>query len=353
MFLALRELRHAKLRYTLIAAIMILVAWLTFMVSGLANGLAADNASAVQTMEGRAFLLQQDAEGKIGRSVLSEDLLADVQQQVGREQATPFSYMMLSLEKGSAKMDVTLFGIDNTGFLAPNLVKGSRPAKENEVVVSQAFEEKGIRIGDVLESKDFKQTFVITGFTDKRMFSHTPVVYVSLEQLQKLLPNGTKSMQAIALTTDKLEKPAGTALFSKDELVRHIPGYKEEQGSLTMMTLFLVVIAAFVQAGFFYVLTLQKTGQFGVLKAIGATTSYLAKSVVGQALLLAIAALVIALLLTFGAQELLPAGMPFVLSSTAIGQYASLLLLVSGLGTSLSLLQIARIDAIEAIGRAA
>lgn len=43
MFLALRELKHAKLRYILIGLIMVLIAWLVLFVTGLANGLANDN----------------------------------------------------------------------------------------------------------------------------------------------------------------------------------------------------------------------------------------------------------------------------------------------------------------------
>ncbi|HHQ0972437.1 TPA: ABC transporter permease, partial [Listeria innocua] len=42
MFLALRELKHSKLRYILIGLIMVLIAWLVLFVTGLANGLAND-----------------------------------------------------------------------------------------------------------------------------------------------------------------------------------------------------------------------------------------------------------------------------------------------------------------------
>ena len=46
--------------------------------------------------------------------------------------------------------------------------------------------------------------------------------------------------------------------------VQVLPGYKEEQGSLTMIQVFLVVVAAFVMAVFFYVITIAKLGP-GVL----------------------------------------------------------------------------------------
>ncbi|WP_186725776.1 hypothetical protein [Rummeliibacillus sp. SL167] len=56
-----------------------------------------------------------------------------------------------------------------------------------------------------------------------------------------------------------------------------MPGYKEMQGSFTMMKVFLFIIAAFVSSVFFYILTIQKSHQFGVLKAIGAKSWYIAK----------------------------------------------------------------------------
>lgn len=51
MFLAIRELMHAKFRYILIGVIMVLIAMLIFIISGLAKGLSADNASAVQNLQ--------------------------------------------------------------------------------------------------------------------------------------------------------------------------------------------------------------------------------------------------------------------------------------------------------------
>ncbi|EJK6532609.1 ABC transporter permease, partial [Listeria monocytogenes] len=64
-------------------------------------------------------------------------------------------------------------------------------------------------------------------------------------------------------------------LSSSKEVLQGIPGYSEEQGSLLMMIAFLFVIAAFVLAAFFYVITIQKINQFGILKAVGARTAYL------------------------------------------------------------------------------
>ncbi|MFD1907000.1 hypothetical protein ACFTAO_20665 [Paenibacillus rhizoplanae] len=48
MFLAIREMRHSKARYSLIMVIMLLVSFLVLFVTGLARGLAYANISALK-----------------------------------------------------------------------------------------------------------------------------------------------------------------------------------------------------------------------------------------------------------------------------------------------------------------
>jgi hypothetical protein len=47
MFLAINEIKHSKLRYTLVMGVMFLIAYLVFFLTGLAYGLAQDNRTAV------------------------------------------------------------------------------------------------------------------------------------------------------------------------------------------------------------------------------------------------------------------------------------------------------------------
>lgn len=61
MFLAWKEIRYAKLRYGLIVGIMILVAYVVFMLSGLANGLADGNRTAIDDWGRRQLSYQKTA----------------------------------------------------------------------------------------------------------------------------------------------------------------------------------------------------------------------------------------------------------------------------------------------------
>jgi putative ABC transport system permease protein len=73
----------------------------------------------------------------------------------------------------------------------------------------------------------------------------------------------------------------------------NIPRYKEEQGTLTMIIAFSLVITSLLIVVFFYVITLQKTQQLGVLKVIGTKNSYLAYDLVVQAVFLSVVALLV------------------------------------------------------------
>ena len=80
MFLALRELQHSYLRYLLLGVIITLIAWLAFLLSGLANGLSTDNASTVQRMPADYFVFKSDARTQMGRSLLPQSTVAQVRQ---------------------------------------------------------------------------------------------------------------------------------------------------------------------------------------------------------------------------------------------------------------------------------
>ncbi|WP_416829072.1 ABC transporter permease [Ectobacillus polymachus] len=367
MFLALRELKHAKFRYLLIGFIMLLVAWLTFIVSGLANGLALDNASALKNMNGDYFVLQDNADQKLARSSIPTDTLDEISKQDGVKEATPLAQTTTSFTQTGKdkKVDVTIFGIDPKSMIMPNISEGRGIANlgKNEVVVDESLKEKnGIAIGDTLENKDTGVSVTVVGFAKGQTFSHMPVLYTDTDSLNNIMKStGRQQKPSYNAIVVKGTKDAQTSLeknvshisvLTKDQAVQGIPGYKEEQGSLTMMITFLIVIAAFVQAVFFYVITLQKTNQFGVLKAIGAKTSYLAKNLISQVLILAITAVGISIALTFGVSALFPAGMPFDLGIDVMLKYSALLIVVAVIGALLSLQQIAKIDAVTAIGRA-
>ena len=123
------------------------------------------------------------------------------------------------------------------------------------MVADESIKEKGIDIGDTIIDPVSKKEFTIVGFTKDQMFSHTPVVYVNEDVWGAITQPNQKDYSAIALNTDKEVKNAHVI---DKKVLQSIPGFKEEQGTLTMIIAFLLVIAALLIGVFFYVITLQK-----------------------------------------------------------------------------------------------
>ncbi|WP_223067908.1 ABC transporter permease [Paenibacillus caui] len=369
MFLSLREIRHAKARYALLLVIMLLLTFLVLFVTGLARGLAYANGSAIENMPVNYFMLQKDSDNRFSRSMLDQTQLNEARSRIGKDKMASLGIRMstITVDGGSRKTDIAVFGVDMSGLLAPDVIQGSAVADtdEGKVVADRKLEQSGVKIGSTIKDQATGMSWKVAGFTSDASYSHAPVVFMNELEWSKLartssMPGGPAegAFNAIAVKGDKavLAEAAGTMtdvdLISKKTAIAGIPGYSAEQKSLTMMIAFLFIIAAFVLTVFSYVITIQKTGQFGVLKAIGVKTSYLAGSVLTQMLLLSCTSVAISLLLTWGMVQVLPASMPFSLKPAVIAFTSLLMIAVSAAGALISVIRVAKIDALDAIGRA-
>ncbi|AHI55316.1 ABC transporter permease [Listeria ivanovii] len=361
MFLALRELKHAKLRYILIVLIMVLIAWLVLFVTGLASGLANDNGAAISSNKATYYVLQKDSDNRLTRSNLTTSETQDVAKQVDNSKSTNLGVQMgtITKPKQDKKTDITYFGIDKTSFLQPEITEGTKPQTKKEIIADISLKEADYQLGSKLKDSATGEQFTITAFTKNNTFSHSPVIFVGWDAWELIhqtnqAAQGEYNAVALDVSQNKAESLSlgSLELSSSKEVLQGIPGYSEEQGSLLMMIAFLFVIAAFVLAAFFYVITIQKINQFGILKAVGARTAYLGRSIISQVVFLSVVSLLIGNGLTFGLAAILPASMPFTLSPLLAIGCSVLFLVVAVAGSLLSLYRVAKVDPLEAIGRA-
>ncbi|MCD1261672.1 ABC transporter permease [Paenibacillus athensensis] len=413
MYLALREMRFAKARYSLIATILLLVAFLVLFVTGLAQGLAYDNAASIQNMTATHFMMEKAADHHFTRSRVSGQQAAQAGAAAGANNVQPLGVRMTTVTAGGAagKLDVTLLAVEPDGWLMPTVTEGAKLAADSagQVVVDDKLKASGVGIGTVLTDQASGRQWTVSGFVSRESFSHSPAVWMSERDWRALQAASAGSARAGATASAAGEAAAGAtagvadvaadaaaagvkggaasvaaddaadaAIYnalavktddagakrlaaalptleavSKAAAVAAIPGYKEEQGSLLMMRVFLFVISAFVLAVFFYVITIQKSHLFGILKAIGTRNAYLARSVVLQVLLLSAGSLLTSLLLVGAMEALLPDGMPFRLQASMLALTCGAFMAMSLAGSLLSLWKVSRIDALDAIGRAA
>lgn len=368
MFLAVREFRHARLRYLLIGAIIALIAWLVFLLSGLATGLATDNGATLMSMKADYLAFQKDVRFFLHRSILPEQAVEELRAVDGVTAVAPLGHLTVTVGRPGTdqKVDATMLAIDPESFLAPRIIDGKALTGQpsGSVVLNDTFKRHGVRLGDRLVVTPSEVELTVVGFTTGQTYNHLPVIYVDIPYWRALKfaapgsagqvvdPISAVAIQAEESAVSRIASEVPEVeLATRQVALENLPGYKEEMATITMMLVFLFIIAAFVLAVFFYVLTLQKTNQFGVLKALGASTGFLARDLVAQVFLLTIIGVVIAALLTYGVAAVIPPEVPFNLDTRLILSYGLVLVAVGLVGTLLSLRRIAKIDALVAIGR--
>ena len=372
MYLALKELRHGKLRFLLIGVILVLISWLVFILSGLGNGLSTLSAASFKNMDADYVVFEEGSRNSMSRSTLPGDLAAKLEKEKNVEAAAPMGLALATLlrdadkNNSDTKVDISLLAVEPGSFLEPETIEGKSlsPDKPAEVIANDMLADDGYKIGDILVMEGTDETLKITGFTENQTYNHLPAVFLTMDRWRDIhyaapgSDHGLKNpVNAIMLQGNNIEPDVlnkaheNIETATKAQAVQGMPGYKEENGTIMMMLAFLLAISAFVLAVFFYVLTLQKTNQFGILKAIGASSSFLGKTIVSQVFVLSLVSIIIGILLTYGTALVFPEGMPFELDPVMVAVYSVILLIICVLSSLLSVRKIAKIDPLKAIGR--
>ena len=73
MYLAIKEIKHEKLRYGMIIAMIALISWLIFILTGLAQGLGNQNTAAIDSWNFKSIALNKDADVNLRQSLITSD----------------------------------------------------------------------------------------------------------------------------------------------------------------------------------------------------------------------------------------------------------------------------------------
>ena len=128
------------------------------------------------------------------------------------------------------------------------------------------------------------------------------------------------------------------------------PGYAEQQSTLNTIRIFTLLIGVLVMGGFFQIQTLQKVGQIGMLKAIGANNRTIAGSFLVQILYVTILGVAVGALGTFLLSLGLPPTVPIRFTAESVGVALASLLIIGPLGGLVSLFVLLRIEPLTALG---
>ena len=356
MFLAIKEMRYAKLRYGLIIGIMFLIGYVVFMLSGLASGLAEEFKKAIDDWGAQEIVLSEDANQVFAASQLTR---GDLQYIDVKEKAPIGLYS--GAVKGKNKENVAVFGTTNDAFLLPKLTKGQIFTKENEIIISQNLAKDTYKVGDKLKIGSYDQDLTIVGIFPDTYYTVSPVIYTNLATWTHLKfgnqPFASESQAPINAIVTKEKATINQAAASKTlqklaipEFIDSLPGYSAQNMTLNAMVYFLFLVVAAVVGIFMYVITLQKTAIFGVMKAQGIRNTFIAKSLIAQSFIVGVIGVLLAVVFAYLTSLILPSAMPFAIFWNQWLLYSGVLIVVGMLGGVFSVRTIAKVDPITAIG---
>lgn len=365
MFLAWKEMRYAKLRYALIIGIMILVAYVVFMLSGLASGLANGHKKAISDWGSSTIVLSADSNKVASASVLKRADLNRVKTANTNKAAVGLFATAAQKSGSKTKTNVAIFGAQKRSFVVPKIIKGRLYQNAHEIIISKNLSDEGYHIGDQIKLASMTHKFKIVGITKATTYSVEPVIYLNLDAFTTLKygsqPFSSASQKPISLIAIKHKTPkqvtvtTGTsdtkvAKMSTATLIQNLPGFSAEKITLNTMIDFLFIVVAAIVGIFLYVMTLQKTVLFGVLKVQGVRTRYLVGTIVSQSFIVGAAGVILAFILGYLTSLILPEAMPFTIDGMQWLSDGLILILVSIVGGLFSIRTVTKVDPINAIG---
>jgi putative ABC transport system permease protein len=177
------------------------------------------------------------------------------------------------------------------GVIDAEVVEGRGVDRSGEVVADESL---GADVGDRFELGDRRVEVVgtVEGLT---YFAGTPTLFVSVEDAQALTFAGQPVVTAVVVRGQLASPPAGFNVLTNTAVEADLarPLRKATQ-TIDFMKVLLWLVAAGIVGSMVYLSVLERTRDFAVLKATGATNRALLGGLVLQAVVLAAAASLVA-----------------------------------------------------------
>ncbi|MCJ1715582.1 ABC transporter permease [Curtobacterium sp. VKM Ac-2922] len=365
MFVAWRDLRHARGRFVLIGSVVALITLLVGFLAGLTGGLASQNVSAVLGLPGDRLVLQQPSTGQpsFAQSTIDEQARVGWQDAAGVDEVVPVGIVQGRATAGRAAsagadtaVGVALVGLPHgSGGARGSVVADLAPRADDQVGLSAgAAHDLGAAVGDRVTVAG--STFRVASVGGDAWYSHTPVLALTPDAWaaadRRLGGDGAATVLAVSGTPDWSAVSARTHTSAATPLgsLTALETFRSEVGSLGLMIAMLFGVSALVVGAFFTVWTMQRAGDVAVLKALGASTPSLVRDALGQALVVLVAGIGVGTVAVVALGVAAGGALPFMLSplTTLLPSVAMVLLGLAGAAVALRTVTAA--DPLTALG---
>ena len=354
MFLATKELKYSKSKFILIISVIILISYLVYFLTSLAYGLASSYTNAVNKWEASEIIITVDSNDSMMMSYMNEDDFNKINTNGKKAKLGLFPGVInnpKSEDVLGSRIDVYFFGVEDD-FLIPT-ESGVSSLSGNKVIVDEELKKEGYEVGDFFGVSGSTELYEIAGFSKKSTYQTAPVIYMNLSTWQKYRygENNTPDLFSGVIVRGEMGNLDSKLIsYTVEEYINTLPGYNAQVLTFTTMIVFLIIIVAFVLGIFIYVLTIQKTSMFGVMKAQGISNGYIAGSVIIQTFILVLVGIIFGLALTILTGVFLGDVIPFAINYVFYIIITLAFFLFSLFGAMFSVRAVLKIDPLRAIG---
>lgn len=292
--ITLQDLRFRARQFAIAIAGAGLLFAMSLLLAGMAAGFGVEIDHTVQALGAQSWVVASGASGRItSLPPIPASAAAAVAKEPGVKRVAPVAIVPQAARiAGSPTRSVVLVGYrPGAGLGAPGgLTAGHQVTGSGQAVVDDRL---GLGVGQrfSVAGRSFRVVGVVSGLS---LLGGIPNAYVTLGDVQRVSFGGRPLIDAVLVSGSPRRLPAGYMLESNAQIEKaSLNQMSAGVSSINNSKFFTWVIAVIIVAALVYVTALERTRDFAVLKAVGASTGVLFAGLAGQAVLVSLAAAVI------------------------------------------------------------
>lgn len=311
MFLAVHEMKRAKVRFGLLVGAVALLVFLILFQQALLGGLVNQFIGALKHQSAEVLVYNGQARKNLDGSIIFPDQAEQVDRVEGVAKSTALGEATFNVRAGGKARDTIIFGYQIGDAGAPTtLIDGRLPQQAGEAVASEKDRGDGYEIGDVVQVLPDGVKITIVGIARDINYSVSPVLFTPVETY--LAAKKTSNPDAVFVYPSALavqvqpgvapsvvvqrinQQVAGVQALTKQEAVDGSPGVSSVRSSFAVILALFYLVVPLVTGLFFLILTFQKASALTLLRAIGAPAKVLVRAMLVQVLFVMVVGSVLA-----------------------------------------------------------
>jgi putative ABC transport system permease protein len=325
----LRDLQWRHRRFIIAMAATSIVFAMTLLLAGVDQSLHDEPDRILRVIGADRWLVAAQTSGPFTTSTaIPASVAHDLANTTGISRASPIVLLHSTVTQPSVR-DVNVIGYNVTGIGAPAVSSGRTPRAPHETVADVAL---GLHLGQHVDLGGRRLTVVglAEGIT---YYFGTPTLFIPIADAQQIAFGGRPLAMAIVTKGIPHQTFPGLRVMSNDQVATDLlRPLKSATQSIYFIDVLLWVVAAGIIGSIVYLSALERTRDFAVLKATGATDASLMAGLALQAALLSLVSVVLAIaaakllapLFPFAVEITISAILTLTLVSLAVGLLASL-----------------------------